>query len=324
MTILGAGAVAFAVLHPTHISRVPLLGEPAFWVLAVMVLLSDLWPIVMPGRSRTESPVASVTFSFAALLTWGLAVAVLMRASSMVVANFGRRRAAYRGAFNAAVAALSLTAAWAVLHALGVHMRPLQTWPSSTGSLGAVLLAALACFAVGYLVVAIAVALHTREPLRRTVRRSLPFQGLVGLVQFATAPLVAVAINSESWLLVLLFAFPLGAIYVNAAVSVQREHQAHHDELTGLPNRAMLMRELAATLAHASQSDAKVGFLLLDLDRGLKEVNDTLGHAVGDRLLRLVADRLTHSVRPGDLVARLGGDEFAVLLPSMKEASAAR
>jgi diguanylate cyclase (GGDEF)-like protein len=84
------------------------------------------------------------------------------------------------------------------------------------------------------------------------------------------------------------------------------------------------MRTLAKTLEQAASSGSTVGFLLLDLDRGLKEVNDTLGHAVGDRLLRLVAHRLTHSVRPGDLVARLGGDEFGVLLPAVKDASAPR
>ncbi|HBW17900.1 MAG TPA: GGDEF-domain containing protein, partial [Actinobacteria bacterium] len=124
-------------------------------------------------------------------------------------------------------------------------------------------------------------------------------------------------------LLVLLFGFPLAAIYINAAISVQREHQAHHDELTGLCNRKLLTRRTGDALQQAAGTHAKAGFLLLDLDR-FKEINDTLGHAVGDRLLRIVAHRLTHSVRPGDIVGRLGGDEFAVLLPSVKEASAAR
>jgi diguanylate cyclase (GGDEF)-like protein len=136
--------------------------------------------------------------------------------------------------------------------------------------------------------------------------------------------LVAVVIYTCATLFLLLFAVPLIAFHVAAAISVQREHQAHHDELTGLPNRALLMRTLAKTLEQAASSGATVGFLLLDLDRGLKEVNDTLGHAVGDRLLRLVAHRLTHSVRPGDLVARLGGDEFAVLLPAVKDAAVPR
>src|SRR5262249_57879614 len=112
--------------------------------------------------------------------------------------------------------------------------------------------------------------------------------------------------------------------YLNAAISVQREHQAHHDELTGLANRKFLMLRLQSMLTQAGSSGTKVGFLLLDLDRGLKEVNDTLGHAVGDRLLRLVAHRLTHSIRPGDFVARLGGGEVALLLPALRRASLAR
>jgi len=90
-------------------------------------------------------------------------------------------------------------------------------------------------------------------------------------------------------------------------------YQAEHDELTGLVNRAVLMAELERALEDRRNPSRRVGVLTLDLDR-FKEVNDTLGHAYGDDLLRSIAGRLPDAVRAGDLVARLGGDEFAVLL----------
>jgi diguanylate cyclase (GGDEF)-like protein len=94
-------------------------------------------------------------------------------------------------------------------------------------------------------------------------------------------------------------------------------HQARHDALTGLPNRAFLRQRLDAVLP----AEASAALLLMDLD-GFKEINDTFGHHYGDVLLECVGPRLMGAVRPSDTVARLGGDEFAVLLPDIDAAGA--
>lgn len=89
--------------------------------------------------------------------------------------------------------------------------------------------------------------------------------------------------------------------------------QAFEDELTNLPNRPLLIDRLDQAVVRAARTDGNLGLLFIDLD-GFKLVNDSFGHAVGDDLLRVVANRLRRCVRPGDTIARLGGDEFAVLL----------
>ena len=94
------------------------------------------------------------------------------------------------------------------------------------------------------------------------------------------------------------------------------EHLAYHDALTGLPNRKCLQDHMELALAQAQRSGTSLAVLFLDLDR-FKHVNDTLGHAVGDELLRRTAARLRASVRAGDTVARVGGDEFVLLLANL-------
>ncbi|MCH5670784.1 GGDEF domain-containing protein [Streptomyces gilvus] len=97
-----------------------------------------------------------------------------------------------------------------------------------------------------------------------------------------------------------------------AELQKQLSHQATHDPLTGLANRALLNERMQVTLGRCSVFSS-AGLLMLDLD-GFKEVNDTLGHSAGDELLIDVAQRLTSRVRDQDMVARLGGDEFALVL----------
>ncbi|MEJ2362998.1 MAG: GGDEF domain-containing protein [Gammaproteobacteria bacterium] len=98
------------------------------------------------------------------------------------------------------------------------------------------------------------------------------------------------------------------------------EYQALHDSLTGLPNRALLHDRLIQSIHSASRDNQKMTLMILDLDR-FKEINDTLGHQIGDILLQKIGDRLSGCIRSSDTVARLGGDEFAIVCSDGNEKS---
>ncbi len=130
---------------------------------------------------------------------------------------------------------------------------------------------------------------------------------------FSTQPRIPGATDHE---LIERFTHLAGIAIERKQTEARLSHLAHYDELTGLVNRALFADHLRLAMIDAERHGRMVGVLFLDLDR-FKNINDTLGHEVGDILLQVVATRLSHSVRSGDTVARLGGDEFTIVLADL-------
>jgi diguanylate cyclase (GGDEF)-like protein/PAS domain S-box-containing protein len=123
------------------------------------------------------------------------------------------------------------------------------------------------------------------------------------------------------------FARPISAAGVVQDITARKnaeeqiKHLANHDELTGLPNRRLFCDLMSLKVVEARRNRTKFAILFLDLDR-FKDINDTLGHEVGDEVLKAAAAKLRSTIRESDIIARLGGDEFIILLPDMNHVGA--
>ncbi|WP_238008207.1 bifunctional diguanylate cyclase/phosphodiesterase [Dactylosporangium sp. AC04546] len=301
----------------------------AFWLFAVLALAADTPWFAQGAREDSFLAFPSICFTFAILLQFGFTPAVLVQLGAVVVAAVWLRHTMWRAAFNAAQYLLSFAAATAVLHAtlmpeVGLEVHALFALHSAVPW---IVVAAVAWFLLNNLLVSTAIWLRFGGGWRAGFRRALVADALsTGALLLSAPGLVAAA--HVSILLVPLALVPLFAVRRMARLAMQRALAARRDPLTGLANREALERAVGAWLqehaerAEGGAADRRLALLLLDLD-GFKQVNDSLGHRVGDRLLVEVARRLTTAA--GDnLVGRLGGDEFAIVVPHLRDTAEAR
>ena len=290
--------------------------EPAFWGVCALLFAAELRPLFTAGARDTNGLVLSTAFVFALSLRYGLPVAVLVQALAVVLSDVARRKAPWRTCFNVGQYTLSWAAAAGAMAAAGLDPVVAVPFDLQGGDLLAGALGALTYFVVNQSLVTYVLALKSGKGWWTLLRADLAYEAVSNGVLLALSPLIVLLVEEGTAFLPLLLP-PLFAVYSVGSIALERETQALTDVLTGLANRKRLIERTREAL----DGRQDVALLLFDLDR-FKDVNDTLGHHVGDQLLEVVAARLLAASRPDDTVARLGGDEFAVLLPATDRATA--
>ena len=289
-----------------------------YWLFAALVLAGELAPIDVPRRGGFDRVTVSTAFAFAILLVFGLLPAVVAYAAASAVADaVGSREPAEACLQRGAVRPLPGRGG----RRDGARRRRRAgrgAWPRAAP----VLVGAVVFFVVNHVLAGVAAALLVEEPPLRYLVADLGFQALSAGFVLALAPIV-VASAGASIALVPLCLVPALGVYAGAREAARHAHRAFHDALTDLPNRLLLHERLNRALTNAEETGRAVTLMIVDLD-DFKAVNDTLGHAYGDRLLERVGVRLRATLSEHDLIARLGGDEFAVLPDGPVGASAGR
>ena len=281
--------------------------------LAVAAVAGEVKPLVVTSRGGSRTLSTSAPFVLALVGVAGVGIAVLVQAIASLADDMHRRRSPKKSLFNTAQYAVSVFTArvvFAWLAGVPVFGGPAVFEP---GDIGPLLAAGLAMFGANWLLVAGVVSLSTGLSLRSVLRADVRDFLLTNVVLLSVGGIAAIVTKDGVVALVLLGA-PVVAAHLFASAAARHAHDATHDSLTGLGNRGQVAYELGRALEAARLSKSEgPGLVLLDLDR-FKDFNDTLGHPVGDRILREVASRLADAVPEGTFVNRTGGDEFAVVV----------
>ena len=283
-----------------------------FWLFVGLFALGEARPLEWHSGAQRGAVTASWTFSIGLLCVAPLGVSLGVVALISAVLELRLRRLTRRVAFNVGQVTLSLFAASLVLRLFNTKE---ELWTVAGPSYRWVLslvCAGLAAIFVNTTLTCTAFALGMRKPFTVVVREALTSDWAVDLLLVAMAPVLTVMAVRSIAVIPMLLAV-IGGIYVSAKSGLNHRYEASHDLLTGLPNRRMFYEQAELALSAARNRGRSVGIVVIDLN-GFKEINDRLGHAIGDRTLKHVASRLDAWCKPSDVIARLGGDEFAILL----------
>ena len=262
----------------------------------------------------------AVPFAFAVLLTAGAPAAMLVLGWGLLV-GATRHRSPRRTMVDAAIPVVAIAGAGMAMTAIAGRSDVLSQPTATSVEFLAIAAGGTLIFVLDVTLTAIAVAMMQRISVPQLVTRQLAAHASTGMVLLSIAPVIIVVATQSATLLPLL-TLPVVAIYRSSRAVQASEHLALHDVLTGLPNRRLFLERLAFALNEARAEERQVAVLLIDLDR-FKEVNDRLGHHIGDLLLQAIGPALLEHVDDDVTVARMGGDEFALCVPNVDGADEA-
>lgn len=289
-----------------------------FWLLVGLVALGEFFPIKTNVDGNEGELTVSTIFTFALVLRFGAGPAVFAQMLVSLIADFRAGKPLWKILFNGTQISLALCASGAVLGALtsGPLFGGVPNF--STGDLPGILVAVGVFFVTNNALCRIGIALHLQARVIPFLLNDLGYHAWVNCILVVLSPIVVV-VAERSLVLIPVLTIPMAIIWIVATMYAERDYKAYqalHDDLTGLPNRTLFYDRLDRALLDAKRKSMHVGVMLIDLDR-FKEVNDSLGHHIGDLLLQKVGPRVMECLREIDTFARLGGDEFTVLLPAI-------